>query len=66
MKAFQGQYLKRAETTMIAPINPTINQKIPDMKKAKTIKMLPRMERRIDSCFPIFFVLIIGSTSFPY
>jgi hypothetical protein len=40
---FHGQYLKRAETTTITPINPTPNQKIPEMKKERTIRMLPRM-----------------------
>jgi hypothetical protein len=45
---------------MIAPINPTPNQKIPEMKKERTIRMLPRTERTIDSCFPTFFVLTIG------
>jgi hypothetical protein len=63
---FHGQYLKRAETTMIAPINPTPNQKIPERKKERTIRMLPKMERTIDSCFPTFFVLTIGFTSSPY
>jgi len=63
---FHGQYLKRAETTMIAPINPTPNQKTPEMKKERTIRMPPKMERTIDSCFPTFFVLTIGFTSSPY
>jgi hypothetical protein len=48
---------------MIAPINPTPNQKTPEMKKEMTIIMLPKMERTIDSCFPMFFILITGSTS---
>jgi hypothetical protein len=48
---------------MIAPINPTPNQKIPEMKKERTIRMLPKMERTIDSCLPTFFVLTIGFTS---
>jgi hypothetical protein len=56
---FHGQYLKIAETTMITPINPTPNQKIPEMKKERTIRMLPKMVRTIDSCFPTFFVLTI-------
>jgi len=51
---------------MIAPINPTPNQKIPEMKKERTIRMLPKMERTIDSCFPTFFILTIGFTSFPF
>jgi hypothetical protein len=62
---FHGQYLKRAETTMIAPINPTPNQRIPETKKERTIRMAPKMERTIDSCFPMFFVLTIGSPSSP-
>jgi hypothetical protein len=66
MNAFQGQYLKRAEITRIAPIKPTISQKIPETKKERTIRMLPKMERMIDSCFPTFFVLTTGSTSSPY
>jgi hypothetical protein len=51
---------------MIAPINPTPNQKIPEMRKEKTIRMLPKMERTTNSCFPTFFVLTTGSTSSPY
>ena len=60
---FHGQYLKRAETTMMAPINPTPNQNIPEMKKERTIRMLPKMVRTTDSCFPTFLLLIIGVTS---
>jgi hypothetical protein len=63
---FHGQYLKRAERTRIAPINPIPNQKIPEMKKERTIRILPKMDRTIDSCFPTFFVLTIGVTSSPY
>jgi hypothetical protein len=62
---FHGQYLKSAETTRIAPSSPTINQKIPEMKKERTIKMLPKMERTIDSCFPTFFVLTTGPPLLP-
>jgi hypothetical protein len=62
MNAFQGQYLKTAETTRIAPINPTPNQKISEMKKERTIRMPPKIDRTIDSCFPTFFVLTIAPT----
>ena len=51
---------------MMTPINPTPNQKIPEMKKERAIRILPKMERTIDSCFPMFFVLTIASTSSPY
>ncbi len=57
---FHGQYLKRAERTMTTPINPTPSQKIPEMKKERTIRILPKMERTIDSCLPRFFLLTIG------
>jgi len=62
---FDGQYLKRAETTVIAPINPTPSQKIPETKKDRTIRMLPKMDRTSDSFLPTFFVLTIGLTSSP-
>jgi hypothetical protein len=63
---FHGQYFKKAETKMIAPINPTPNQKIPEMRKERTIRMLPKTKRTIDSCFPMFFVLTIRFTSSSY
>jgi hypothetical protein len=50
----------------MAPINPTPNQKTPEIKKEKTIRMLPKMKRTIDSCLPTLFVLIIGPMSSPY
>jgi hypothetical protein len=64
---FQGQYSNIAVRINITPINPTIQRKIPSMKKAKIIKMIPMIERKIASGLLTFFVLTMGSIFFsPY
>ena len=45
---------------MIAPINPIPDQKIPEMKKERTIRILPKIDRATDSCLPMFLVLTTG------
>ena len=43
-ESFRGQYLKRAETATIAPMNPIPSQKIPEIKKDRVIRVPPKTE----------------------
>jgi hypothetical protein len=61
---FQGQNPNIAVRINTTPINPAIQREIPSMEKAKTIKMIPMIERKIASALPTFFVLIPGSMFF--
>jgi hypothetical protein len=64
MNPFQGQYPNIAVRINTTPINPTIQRKMPSMEKAKIIKMIPMIERKIASALPTFFVLTTGSIFF--
>jgi hypothetical protein len=48
------------------PINPITQRKIPSMKKAKIIKMIPMIDRKIASALLTFFVLTTDPIFHPY
>ena len=61
---FQGQYPNIAVRINTTPISPTTQHKTPSMEKAKIIKMIPMIERKIASAPLTFFVLTTGSMFF--
>jgi len=58
---FQGQYPNMPVRINATPINPITQRKIPSIEKAKMIKMIPMIYRKIASALLTFFVLTTDS-----
>jgi hypothetical protein len=60
---FQGQYPNMAVRITTTPINPRIQRKTPEMKKARIISMTPVIKRKIPSPLPTFLTFTTGFSS---